>query len=458
MLKVIKKKSQSILTFTGKNNDCLKNRLIKGIAGSFGLKVAASGIAFVMSIVFARFLGTAGIGTYSYATTWANLLSIPATLGIDELIVREIAIYRTKSQWELMAGLLRWSSLVVLSFSIGLTLVATAIVWGIKGDSDTTVFIAVVLAMVTIPIASLRNLRLGAMRGLHRIVSGQIPDAVFAPTIVLALTFLAYLLFPQNFNVFWVLGFKIIAIVITFFIGSLWLWRSLPLQVKQAKTQFEGKQWLFAALPFMFLGTTQLINSRIDVIMLGGIQGVKAVGIYTVIIGITRLTIFIHHSALSVLAPNIATLYSEGKLKQLEKLVQKSALGVFLFSLLIGGTIMLLGNFVLLIFGSEFLAGRTAMNILILGQIFNALTGPVGLVLNMTGHQNYTAIATGISAFLNAMLNFLLIPQWGINGAAIATTLSLVIVSSIKVIFMQKTLNISLYSLRSKKTQEGFKN
>lgn len=452
MLKVIAKKIQPILALTEKNNHSLKNRVIKGIAGSFGLKIASSGIAFIMSIIFARFLGTAGLGTYAYAITWANLLSIPATLGIDQLIVREIAIYRTKSRWELIAGLLRWSNLVVLSFSIGLTLIATAIVWGIKGDADTTVFIAVALAMVTIPIGSLRNLRLGAMKGLHRVVLGQIPDSIFAPTIVIALTSLAYLLFPQSFNVFWVLGFKITAIVITFFIGSLWLWRSLPPEVKQVKPQFAGKQWLVAALPFMFLGTTQLINSRLDVIMLGGIKGVKAVGIYTVIVGITQLTAFIHHSALSVLAPNVATLYSEGKLKQLEKLVQKSVLAVFLVSLLIGGTIMLLGKYLLLIFGSEFISGRTAMNILILGQVFNALTGPVGLVLNMTGYQNYTAIATGLSALLNAILNYLLIPQWGINGAAIATTTSLIIINIIKVIFMQKKLNISLHSFQGNRT------
>lgn len=92
MLKVIAKKIKPILALTEKNNHSLKNRVIKGVAGSFGLKIASSGIAFIMSIIFARFLGTAGLGTYSYATTWANLLSIPATLGIDQLIVREIAI------------------------------------------------------------------------------------------------------------------------------------------------------------------------------------------------------------------------------------------------------------------------------------------------------------------------------------------------------------------------------
>ncbi|MEL6441903.1 MAG: flippase [Cyanobacteria bacterium J06621_8] len=450
MLKVIANKIQSVSALTEKNNHSLKNRLIKGAAGSFGLKVASSGITFLMSIIFARFLGTAGLGTYSYATTWANLLSIPATLGIDKLIVRDIAIYRAKSRWELMAGLLRWSNLVVLAFSIGLTLVATMVVWGIRGDSDPTVFIAVALAMVTIPIASLRNLRLGAMRGLHRVVIGQIPNAIFAPTIILSLTSLAYMLFPQNSSVFWVLGFKIIAIVVTFFISSLWLWRSLPKEVKQVKPQVKGKEWLTAALPFMFLGTTQLINSKLDLIMLGGFKGVQAVGIYTVIAGIAQLTAFIHHSVLSVLAPNIATLYSEGKLKQLEKLVQKSVMAVFLISLLIGGTIILLGNYLLLIFGSGFLPGRTAMNILIVGQIFNALTGPVGLLLNMTGYQNYTAIAVGISAVLNAVLNFLLIPQWGINGAAVATTTSLIIINIVKVILMQKKLNISLYSPRFK--------
>ena len=396
--------------------------------------------------MLARCLGTVGWGIYAYAMTWTNLLSIPATLGIDQLVVREMAVYRARSRQKLMAGLLRWSNSLILGTAIALALAAVAVVWTRSPESDELV-LAMVLAMTTLPLASLRNLRLGAMRGLDRIVLGQIPDAIFAPLIMIVLTGSIYFLLPDRLNVFWVLGSKIVATAVTFIVGTLWLVRSLPQAVKGIKPQYRSRSWLISALPFMFLGTVELINSRIDIIMLGGIEGAAAVGIYAAIAGIAQLTAFIHQASLGVLGPTIANLYSQGKLRQLEQLIQQSILAVFTASLLIGGVVIGFSKYLLLIFGSEFVTGSTAMNILIGGQIFNALTGPVGLVLNMTGHQRYTAIATALSAALNIVLNVLLIPRWGIVGAAIATTASIVIINVIKVMLLQKILNISLYSL-----------
>lgn len=445
MFKAIAKKIKPIQGLTT-NNDSLKNKLLKGAVGSFGLKISSSGFAFIMSIIFARFLGTVGLGTYSYAITWANLLSIPAKLGIDQLLIREVAVYRAKSQWGLMGGVLRWANLTVLVASIIFAFGGLAVAWNLKSDSDPALLLAIAIAMIHIPIVSLRSLRLGAMKGLHRIVLGQMPDMLFSPCIVISLTLLSCFLFRESFNVYWVLIIKIFALLITFFTGAFWLVRSLPKEVIQIKPEFKVKQWLLAAIPFMFLGTTQLITSRIDVIMLGEIKGVKAVGVYAVIVGITSLTIFIYQASVSVLAPHIATLYSEGKLKQLEKLLQKSVIAVFLLTFLFGGTIMLLGKYLLLIFGSEFIIGRTAMNILILGKMFHAFTGPVDLVLNMTGYQNYTAMTVGLTAVLNIILNAILIPKWGISGAAIATTTSMVVINIVNVIFMHKVINISLYS------------
>lgn len=450
-MKIVAQRWQSILALTRKGNDSLKSKIIKGVAGSFGLNIALSGLSFMISILFARFLGTVGLGTYSYATTWANILGIPARLGIDQLLIREVAIYRSKSQWGLLGGLLRWANSIVLIFSVLLALISSVIVWTINGNSDSTIVAAIALAMMTIPIISLRTLRLGAMKGLHKVVLGQVPDSLIAPTLVIVLTSLSYLFFSESFNVFWVLIIKIVVTTITLFIGARWLWKSLPAEIKTVKPQYQGKVWLTNALPFMFLGAVQIINSRIDIIMLGGIRGVKEVGIYAVIVGIAQLTIFIHHAALSVLGPNIATLYSEGKFGQLEKLIQKSVLWVFLISLIVGGTIILLSKYLLLIFGTEFVPGRTALIILILGQIFHALTGPVGMLLNMTGKQNYTAATGALSAILNIILNFTFIPLWGINGAAVATTTSLTLTNMMNVIITKKKLNLSLYSFSSKK-------
>lgn len=426
----------------GSNHNNLKNRLLRGAAGSFGLQIASSGLGFVLSILFARLLGTTGLGTYSYATTWANLLSIPATLGIDNLIVREIAIYQTKSRWGLIGGLLRWSNLVVLAASMSLSLIAVAVAWSLKGSSDSSTLVAIAIALITVPIASMRNVRLGAMKGLHKIVLGQMPESLFSPMLLIVFTLGTYIVSKANFNVFWVLIIKIIVVTITFIIGAKWLWQSLPQGAKLAAPEYEVKKWFTSALPFMFLGTMQLINTNIDIVMLGAMKGVKAVGIYTIALGIVQLTIFIHQAANRVLEPTIASLYSEGRIEELQKIVQKSVTLVFLVSLSIAAVIIGLGHWVLLIFGSEFTIGKTAMSILIVGQLFNAFTGPVGLLLNMTGYQNYTAISVGASAFLNVIFNALLIPQFGINGAALATTFSVFIMNIVNIVLVRKKLNM----------------
>lgn len=449
MFKLIANKLKPILTSKGSDSN-LKNRLIQGAAGSLGLKVSSAALAFVMSVIFARFLGKIGLGTYSYAMTWANLLSIPAALGLDQLMIREIAIYRSKANYGLMGGILRWANIVVLSSSITFTLIAIAAAWNLKGGSDPTVVLAIALALVTVPITSLRNLRLGAMKGLHKVILGDMPESLFSPMIIIGLSIPAYFLLNDRFNVFWVLGIKIVTSIITFIIGARWLLKSLPKEINQSVPEYKIKKWIADALPFMFLGTSQLLNSRIDILMLGSMVGVESVGIYTVILGVTKLTVFVHQASNSVLGPAIASLYAEGKIKQLEKMVRQSMLGVFLVSLVMGGLMMLFGNQILLIFGKEFLPGRTAMNILIIGSIFTSFTGAVGLLLNMTGHQNDTAIAVGVSAILNVILNYILIPKWGIDGAATATTTSLILINVVKAISVKKKLGISLYSFGSK--------
>ncbi len=445
MLKnLVEKKIKPVLASEEKKEqNSLKNRLLKGAAGSFGLKIAASGLAFVISIMLARFLGTNGLGTYAYATTWANLLAIPATLGINNLLVREIAICQTKSSWGLMGGLLRWSNHVVLVTSVVLALMAAGIAWGLKGSSDPMIATAICLALVTLPIAALRNLRLAAMKGLHRIVLGEMPEMFFSPLLLIILTAGLYFLLPQYFGVQGVLIIKIVIVIVTFVIGAVWLMRSLPPEVKNATPEYKVKQWMSSALPFMFLGTIQLINSRVDIVMLGALKGVEVVGIYAVILGITQLVTFLHYSANSVLAPTIASLYAESKIEKLQRIISRSVGFTFLVSLMTSGILICFGNRFLLIFGAEFTPGQTAMNILIIGKLFHSMTGPVGVLLNMTGYERYSAIAVASSALLNVVLNAWLIPQWGINGAAAATTISLIIINIFNIVLVKKKLKIS---------------
>jgi len=88
-----------------------------------------------------------------------------------------------------------------------------------------------------------------------------------------------------------------------------------------------------------------------------------------------------------------------------------------------------------LAFGEAFTTSATALAIITVGQVINAVTGPVGYLLIMSGHENKATFSVGIGAGLNLLLNVILILFWGIEGAAVATAVTLGVVNLLMVHF-----------------------
>ncbi|MDJ0594373.1 MAG: flippase [Pleurocapsa sp. MO_226.B13] len=431
---------QTAIAKEQKNN--LKQRLLKGAAGTLGLRIAATGLNFVTGIILARLLGVEGFGVYTYAFTWTQLLTLGATLGLDKLVVREFAIYKTRASWGLMRGLLYWANGIVLIASLGLIAIAIAIAWSFNMQANPQQFGVFCVAMLLIPIETLRNLRLGAMRGLNKILIGLIPEWIVAPVLLLVLSGCAYLLLGDGLTAVWVASIRVFAAIVTLVIGVRLLYQILPAATKQATPQYQGKIWLYSALPFMFMGSMYMIKSRTDIIMLGAFQGAEAVGIYFAVSRGAQLIDFVTNAANNVLGPNIASLYAEGKSEQIQRILIKSSRTVSLASLPIIIGLVFLGSWYLSLFGSEFTQGTKALIILCVGQIVNVVTGSVGLLLNMTGNERYTSISRGASTILNIILNALLIPRWGLEGAAIATASSSILLNIENTLWVRKKLGI----------------
>ena len=90
------------------------------------------------------------------------------------------------------------------------------------------------------------------------------------------------------------------------------------------------------------------------------------------------------------------------------------------------------------IFGNEFIVGKTALLILLFGQIINILCGSVGYILMMTNKQEILRNIIIFSAFLNIILNILLIPKYGINGAAISSAISVAVWNIYSLIYIYR--------------------
>jgi len=113
-------------------------------------------------------------------------------------------------------------------------------------------------------------------------------------------------------------------------------------------------------------------------------------------------------------------------------------LGAFLF-------LLVFGSWVLSWFGEGFEAGYLAMVILVGGLLVRNTVGPIEYLLNMTGNQNASLMALGTAGIVNLCFNALWIPDYGMQGAAMATALSYVVGTSLLVILLKRRLGMTSF-------------
>ena len=417
----------------------LRKFLARAITGTLGMKIANVFCIYLANVLLARWLGVEGYGNYTYVLTWVNMLLIPAVLGLEALIPREVAVYQTQTQWDLARGIVSWSNRLVLCTSLGLALVVVAWVGGFT-SADSEQLAIFCLAMVSLPFLALSRLRQGVMQALRCVVKGQIPEMVVRPVVLVLLISGAYFLGEQNLSTTTAMTIHALASATTFFVGTFLMWEVMPTSLKQATPQYQPQVWFKSALPMLLIAGMYVVNNKTDIIMLGSFQGAKSVGVYFVANRGAGLIQFVLIAFSVSLAPVFASLYAEGNHQKLREIAIKSSRIIALLALAIALGLIIFRNQFLGLFGEEYLQGQAILITLIFAQLANALTGSVAVLLNMTNHQQDTAIAVAGSAGLNVILNAIMIPQWGVQGAALATTTTIVIANLYLTILVRKRL------------------
>jgi len=143
----------------------------------------------------------------------------------------------------------------------------------------------------------------------------------------------------------------------------------------------------------------------------------------------------------------LSELHYPHNLEDLKKIIRFSAKMIFFSSALILIAYFLFSHQILSLFGKEFIKGTSALIILSAGQFINSASGSVGYFLVMTGYERDTVVGIGLSAALNVALNALLIPRWGIEGAAVATSSSMVLWNLLLAIRVYKRLGLDSTAL-----------
>jgi O-antigen/teichoic acid export membrane protein len=193
----------------------------------------------------------------------------------------------------------------------------------------------------------------------------------------------------------------------------------------------------------IFAGFSVFLFTQADLWVVGMITSTKDVGIYGVTAKLVTLIAF-PIGALSAIVPSlISSIHTSGDLDELRKVVRGSSRWILSISMPIILILILEGDIILsYVFGEQFLLGYTALLILSIGQVINSGSGLVGYFLQMTGgHKVYMKIAITFS-ITNVALNFLLVPHFGINGAAFSTSFCLAMINIISVFVVYKRSSV----------------
>ncbi len=420
---------------------------------SFIFKVTGLFFGYLFTLLIGRFLGADAMGYFSISFTVLNVAMIFALLGIDNAIVKFISQDKDKLELfckkTLIIVIVASSFISILLFQYSDFLSENF--FNLESSSQLSFFLKIV-ALTIFPFAILRFFS-NVFRGLKRtkeyvLFSEMLP--FMAATIFLGV--LLFILEPKNiFSVIAFLVGVLLSLIVSIF---LWLLTKRNIKIKEnkektgeTKRNLTIKNILNIALPMAFASSMFLIMGYLDKILLGIFSNETSLGIYHICFQIAKAVTLPLFAINSIIAPKFAETYKKGNHNELKKIANQSTKVIFWSSFPILLIIFLFPSFILNLFGEEFIGGIIPLLILGFGFLVNSISGSVGLFLQMTSKEKLFQWILLVAVMINLILNLIFIPKYGIMGAALGTTISMIFWNLVSVLAVRRVFKINMMYL-----------
>ncbi len=422
--------------------------LAKGTGIAFVGAVASALFSYAFVAVAARGLGARTYGTLTLALNIVNLFSLIALFGLNRGALRYVAIYRGTVDKARERGVVLFTTLIVLCSSVILAAVAyiaaprlASLLAGGSNEFTTALrplsFAIPLFALLTL-YGSIAN---GQRKILYWVLSVNICQPLTSVLLLGAVLLLG-----------WGLGGAVVAYLVSCVLGlavALWLQRGYFLRsTAQVPPHYEMRPVVLFALPLAVVNVLDRTTTQLDTYMLGFLGTRADVGVFALAAKTVTVTLMVLSSINTMFAPMIADLYHRGQKGELTSLLMLVTRWSLTFSLPVCVAILLFAQPILHFFGHDFQTGSTALMILAVGQLVNAATGPVGYILSMTGHSGLSLFDSVVVIVLNVILDLLLIPRFGLLGAAVGSSMSSAGINLLRFAQVHHVLQVYPYNSR----------
>jgi len=407
------------------------------------MKILGMIVAYLFAFVVARFLGAEAWGEFSLALSMILTAAILGIVGLDNALLKLISGTKNKID---ACRLYRKGFVITLSASLFTMLIlylmsnwlASSL---FNNPSLTSTFQLASLGVVPFSLMKLNASTLQALKRVKKYVFLK-----FVSHHLLGSFFLLLLLFFTDTSHV-VLTAYILGLYIIVIISSYWLIKESLIEIGNVKGTDTTSYFsiLKFSLPLLLAGSMMFLINWIDTVMVGMFLTERDVGIYNIALKLSGLLLIFLTAVNTVAAPIFSENFTAGNFKNLQQSVQYSTKLIFILTVPVFVLMVLFPEFILGIFGEAFQEGKPALIILCFGNLMNALAGSAGYFLLMTNSQIAFMNITAGSAILAIILNYLLIPIMGIEGAALATCIGMFVWNGACILFIRQTYNIKTY-------------
>ncbi len=421
----------------------IKNDLIKESSLVLVIKFFGLITAYGWLIVVSKYYGARGIGLFSFFFNTLNLVGVFCTLGTHISLLKYFGIYKNEeSVFKINVFYKRSISLVfVISLFVSLILYVgkSFISINIFNNRDyiyVIEFVSFSLTFYAIYLVSIEQYRVNEklmtsemarsflrqalsillLLGIYHFGSSSITDPLLASFISISLISVALILF--QFNV-------------------------LIKNYKSVKLGFQNI--IGESFSVSLSSILSILLAYIPVLFIAKYCTAQDLGIYNVSLRIALIMNFILTTLNKLVASKLSYYYFNNNKEELEKTLRFTVTTSFIISFPILLLNVLIPEKLLSIFGTEFISGSLVLIFLSISQIINILSGSIGTLFNMTGLHNYLVLIISVTLVVDISLSYLLTPSFGIEGAAIASMITVILWNLTSVILMYKKRKIQTF-------------
>lgn len=443
---IAKKQGQSSPEMQSEISGAASNAAVVGLGNVVGFI-----FKYGNNLLIQRSLGAVNFGLYSVSLSIVTLVASIVDLGLDNAMIRYIAIYKGKQQSHLMRNLSLFCSVMVsITGMLGAFFVLFFGPWlSALFHKPTTAPILLIMAPI-VPVTCLQNVWIGGLQGLKEFKRRVFVQRFLVPLVVFLLMLVVAAFFP---NITWVAVITFISVMLSAVINLYFLFRAVNRADKQKALQeqhryYEIRTWLGFAIPNFLTQVINTVLDSVDTLLLAFFVPALAIGQYAAAIKISGFILLPMVSLNVMFSPTIAELHARGENKKLAAMFKvvthwtiTLSLPVFIIAIIF--SVPLLG-----LSGPSFVPAWPLLIALSTGYMVSAAAGAVGNVLLMTGHQRYSLFNSLAVVALNVVLGIILTSRYGAMGTAISTGLAIAVVNIIRLVEVRFLLKMHPYRWR----------